>query len=157
MLSSQTKDAVTAAAIENLHQALSAPTPSLTDSSDSTSTIPGPGLTAQSLALAPISLIESCIAKVGFWRRKAGYIKSAAERIVLGGLDDGEDQVPGYELDVTTRKDETATETVATVTGVDEALQPEPGDIPRTLGGLCKLKGVGPKMAFLALQCAWNM
>ncbi|WVF66948.1 hypothetical protein IAT40_001691 [Kwoniella sp. CBS 6097] len=31
------------------------------------------------------------------------------------------------------------------------------GDVPRTLEGLCELKGVGPKMAFLALQCAWDI
>ena len=33
----------------------------------------------------------------------------------------------------------------------------EKGDVPNTLEGLCDLKGVGPKMAFLALQCAWDM
>ena len=31
------------------------------------------------------------------------------------------------------------------------------GDVPKTLEGLCALRGVGPKMAFLALQCAWDM
>jgi endonuclease-3 len=31
------------------------------------------------------------------------------------------------------------------------------GDVPDTLEGLCELRGVGPKMAFLALQCAWDM
>ena len=31
------------------------------------------------------------------------------------------------------------------------------GDVPDTLEGLCALRGVGPKMAFLALQCAWDM
>ncbi|GJJ11842.1 hypothetical protein Clacol_006080 [Clathrus columnatus] len=30
------------------------------------------------------------------------------------------------------------------------------GEIPDTLEGLCSLSGVGPKMAFLALQVAWN-
>ncbi|WVR04183.1 hypothetical protein IAU60_001183 [Kwoniella sp. DSM 27419] len=33
----------------------------------------------------------------------------------------------------------------------------EKGDVPKTLEGLCELKGVGPKMAFLALQCAWDV
>ena len=33
----------------------------------------------------------------------------------------------------------------------------EHGDVPKTLEGLCALRGVGPKMAFLALQCAWDM
>ncbi|RSH94217.1 DNA N-glycosylase and apurinic/apyrimidinic (AP) lyase [Saitozyma podzolica] len=31
------------------------------------------------------------------------------------------------------------------------------GDVPDTIEGLCELKGVGPKMAFLALQCAWDI
>lgn len=30
-------------------------------------------------------------------------------------------------------------------------------DIPNTVEDLCKLPGVGPKMAHLAMQCAWNM
>ncbi|KAI9327251.1 DNA glycosylase [Zopfochytrium polystomum] len=30
------------------------------------------------------------------------------------------------------------------------------GDIPRDLDGLLELPGVGPKMAYLALQCAWG-
>lgn len=30
------------------------------------------------------------------------------------------------------------------------------GDIPDTIAGLVQLKGVGPKMAFLAMQCAWD-
>ncbi|KAL7668379.1 hypothetical protein ACOME3_009081 [Neoechinorhynchus agilis] len=29
-------------------------------------------------------------------------------------------------------------------------------DIPNTLQGLMNLSGVGPKMAYLAMQCAWN-
>ena len=33
----------------------------------------------------------------------------------------------------------------------------EKGDVPNTLEGLCNLRGVGPKMAFLCLQCAWDM
>jgi endonuclease-3 len=95
--------------------------------------LPG-GLTAASLAAAPAELVSECINKVGFWRRKTEYIQDAARRIVEGGLDDGE--VKNEDID-----------------GITE----EPGDIPRTLNGLVKLKGVGPKMAFLALQCAWDM
>jgi len=30
-------------------------------------------------------------------------------------------------------------------------------DVPDTVDALCSLPGVGPKMAFLALQIAWNM
>lgn len=104
--------------------------------------LPG-GLTAESLAVAEPTLVSECINKVGFWRRKTEYITEAAKRIVEGGLDDGEPEE-------------------ADVEGTGVPLPP-PGsqgsgpDIPRTLGGLCKLKGVGPKMAFLALQCAWNL
>jgi endonuclease-3 len=95
--------------------------------------LPG-GLTAESLASALPEVVAECINKVGFWRRKTEYIQDAARRIVEGGLDDGEVKT----ADV-------------------EGIQEESGDIPRTLNGLVKLKGVGPKMAFLALQCAWNM
>lgn len=31
------------------------------------------------------------------------------------------------------------------------------GDVPKTIEELCELRGVGPKMGFLALQAAWNM
>ncbi|KIJ31814.1 hypothetical protein M422DRAFT_81898, partial [Sphaerobolus stellatus SS14] len=31
------------------------------------------------------------------------------------------------------------------------------GEIPNTVEGLCSLPGVGPKMAFLTLQVAWNL
>lgn len=30
-------------------------------------------------------------------------------------------------------------------------------DVPKTVDELCSLPGVGPKMAFLCLQVAWNM
>lgn len=102
MLSSQTKDAVTSAAVTSLHTSL-----------------PG-GLTAASLATAPLETIQECINKVGFWRRKAEYIQEAAKALL-------------------------------------EQEGDEKGDVPKTVEGLCKLKGVGPKMAFLALQCAWDM
>ncbi|KAK6907011.1 hypothetical protein I203_101000 [Kwoniella mangroviensis CBS 8507] len=99
MLSSQTKDPVTSAAVTTLHETLRG------------------GLTARSLADASTELIQQCINKVGFWRRKADYIKDAAIHL----------------------------------------LEKEDGDVPKTLEGLCELKGVGPKMAFLALQCAWDI
>ena len=38
-----------------------------------------------------------------------------------------------------------------------QLLKTNDGEIPNTLDGLCELRGVGPKMAFLALQCAWDM
>ena len=30
------------------------------------------------------------------------------------------------------------------------------GDIPDTVKDLCQLPGVGPKMAYLVMKCAWN-
>ncbi|CAG8582900.1 7620_t:CDS:2 [Paraglomus occultum] len=60
MLSSQTKDTVTAAAIKNLQQRL-----------------PN-GLTLQSVLDADEEFIDACISKVGFHKRKAMYIKQAA-------------------------------------------------------------------------------
>lgn len=59
MLSSQTKDLVTHTAVAHLRSALH-------------------GLNASALASAPPSLIRESINKVGFWRRKAGYIQHTA-------------------------------------------------------------------------------
>ncbi|KAF8710851.1 Endonuclease III -like protein, partial [Rhizoctonia solani] len=61
MLSSQTKDEVTAAAVENLRQVL-----------------PG-GLTVDSILAAEPSIISNAIGKVGFWRRKTEYVRAAAQ------------------------------------------------------------------------------
>lgn len=36
-------------------------------------------------------------------------------------------------------------------------LEQHDGDVPNTIEGLCAIRGVGPKMAYLALQCAWEM
>lgn len=99
MLSSQTKDAVTSAAVTALHLAL-----------------PG-GLTAETLAAADEATVSGAINKVGFWRRKTGYIRDAAR----------------------------------------DLLDKFGGDVPQSIEELCTLKGVGPKMGFLALQAAWNM
>lgn len=63
MLSSQTKDEVTAASVKNLQT-------NLPD-----------GLSLQSILAATDDEISSNINKVGFWRRKTGYIKSAAQII----------------------------------------------------------------------------
>lgn len=99
MLSSQTKDEVTAQAVRNLQLGLSR------------------GLCLAGVLEAPEALIAEAIAKVGFWRRKTGYLKAAAARL----------------------RDDFA------------------GDVPRTVDELCSLPGVGPKMAFLALQEAWGL
>ncbi|PWN52526.1 OMPdecase-domain-containing protein [Violaceomyces palustris] len=94
MLSSQTKDPVTAEAVYNLQRNLRN------------------GLDLGSLLEADEATISSSISKVGFWRRKTGYLKSVA-RILRDDFG---------------------------------------GDVPRTVDELCSLPGVGPKMAFLALQ-----
>ncbi|KAF8162738.1 DNA glycosylase [Crassisporium funariophilum] len=99
MLSSQTKDEVTDAAVSKLREAL------------------GGSLTVQGMIEAEDAVISEAIAKVGFWRRKTGYLKQAAVKL----------------------RDDFAS------------------DVPKTVDELCSLPGVGPKMAFLALQIAWNL
>ncbi|CAI2165843.1 7047_t:CDS:2 [Funneliformis geosporum] len=61
MLSSQTKDQVTAAAIQNLRQKL-----------------PG-GLNLDSILQAEEEFLDECISKVGFHRKKAKYLKQSAK------------------------------------------------------------------------------
>ncbi|KAF8801416.1 DNA glycosylase [Phlegmacium glaucopus] len=99
MLSSQTKDEVTDAAVSKLRSAL------------------GGSLSVQGMIDAEEEAIAEAIAKVGFWRRKTGYLKEAAIKL----------------------RDEFDS------------------DVPKTVDELCSLPGVGPKMAFLALQIAWNL
>ncbi|KAG8764224.1 DNA N-glycosylase and apurinic/apyrimidinic (AP) lyase [Ceratobasidium sp. 423] len=59
--STSTKDEVTTAAVENLRQVL-----------------PG-GLTVDSILAAETSVVANAIRKVGFWQRKAEYIRAAAK------------------------------------------------------------------------------
>ncbi|KAF9022486.1 DNA glycosylase [Hymenopellis radicata] len=99
MLSSQTKDEVTDAAVSRLREAV------------------GGALSVDAIIDAEDSVISEAIAKVGFWRRKTVYIKQAAQKL----------------------RDEFDS------------------DVPKTVDELCSLPGVGPKMAFLALQIAWNL
>ncbi|OAV96399.1 hypothetical protein PTTG_04027 [Puccinia triticina 1-1 BBBD Race 1] len=99
MLSSQTKDEVTAQATLNLRLQLK----------DS--------LTVDSLRSASLNEIENCINKVGFWKKKAQFIKLMADDLFLK----------------------------------------HDSDVPKTLEELIALKGVGPKMAFLALSNAWSI
>ncbi|KIM49604.1 hypothetical protein M413DRAFT_407778 [Hebeloma cylindrosporum] len=101
MLSSQTKDEVTNAAVENLREAF------------------GGSISVDAMIAAEESVISRAIAKVGFWNRKTGqvmYLKRSAIRL---------------------RDDFNS-------------------DVPDTVDDLCSLPGVGPKMAFLALQIAWD-
>ncbi|KAJ1973509.1 alpha,alpha-trehalase nth1 [Dimargaris xerosporica] len=95
MLSSMTKDATTAQAMRNL-QALE--------------------LTVDTMLATPVEIIDNCICKVGFHKKKAIFIKQVAQIC----RDQYED------------------------------------DIPRTIEGLVALPGVGPKMAYLTMNCAWK-
>ncbi|KAI9497807.1 DNA glycosylase, partial [Zychaea mexicana] len=99
MLSSQTKDTVTSAAVKTLQ-----------------SSLPG-GLTLNSILQVDEKVLDSYIKSVGFHNRKAKYIKDAA--VILRDTYNG--------------------------------------DIPNTIEGLTSLPGVGPKMGYLALQCAWKI
>ncbi|KAH9069418.1 DNA glycosylase [Lactarius deliciosus] len=63
MLSSQTKDEVTDAAVDKLRAAL------------------GGTVSLDALLAAEEHVIADCISKVGFWRRKTQYIKQAAQRL----------------------------------------------------------------------------
>ncbi|KAI0628808.1 DNA glycosylase [Trametes polyzona] len=108
MLSSQTKDEVTDAAVAKLREAV------------------GGTLSVDAILRADESAISEAICKVGFWRRKTQlvtvsyairYIKQAAQKL----------------------RDEFDS------------------DVPKTVDELCSLPGVGPKMAFLALQVAWKI
>lgn len=56
MLSSQTKDEVTDAAVKNLRAAF------------------GGSISLESMIAADDDVISQAIAKVGFWRRKTGYV-----------------------------------------------------------------------------------
>lgn len=96
MLSSQTKDQITWAAVQKLKERGICNVDGIlaTDEQD----------------------IEDLIKPVGFFRRKAIYLKKAAQIL--------KDK---YE-----------------------------GDIPRTIKDLCELPGVGPKMAHLCMNEAWN-
>ncbi|ORX81144.1 putative endonuclease III [Basidiobolus meristosporus CBS 931.73] len=96
MLSSRTKDEVTAEAMKNLH---------------ATGVV-----SAKTLASMDAKVLYLCIAKVGFHRAKTRFIQATA-KICLEEYD---------------------------------------GDIPKNIDDLLKLPGVGPKMAYLAIQCAWK-
>ncbi|KIO18592.1 hypothetical protein M407DRAFT_225230 [Tulasnella calospora MUT 4182] len=98
MLSSQTKDEVTTDAMKKLRAEIGE-------------------LTVENVLNTDDAVIQDCICKVGFWRRKTGYIRQTAQKL----------------------KDEFDS------------------DVPQTVDELCSLPGVGPKMAYLTLQVAWNL
>ncbi|XP_077380599.1 endonuclease III-like protein 1 [Festucalex cinctus] len=95
MLSSQTKDQVTAAAMQRLREH---------------------GCTAEKLLSTDEETLGKLIYPVGFWRNKVKFLKMTSAMLVK---DYG-------------------------------------GDIPDTVEGLVRLPGVGPKMAHLAMDIAWD-
>jgi len=114
MLSSQTKDEVTNAAVDNLREAL------------------GGSISIKGMIAAEESVISRAIAKVGFWNRKTG-------------------QVTYPRLPLFTHSHLRYLKRSATRLRDDFN-----SDVPDTVDKLCTLPGVGPKMAFLALQIAWD-
>ncbi|KAH9939575.1 DNA glycosylase [Amylocystis lapponica] len=72
MLSSQTKDEVTSAAVSKLREAL------------------GGSISVDAVIAADENIVSEAICKVGFWRRKTQYIKQAAQRL----KDDFDSDVP---------------------------------------------------------------
>lgn len=119
MLSSQTKDEVTDAAVKNLRQAV------------------GGTLTVENVLSAEDSAISGAIAKVGFWRRKTQY--ALFLNLYLH-------EVGPYCF------------VIRYIKQASQRLKDDfDSDVPKTVDELCSLPGVGPKMAFLALQVAWNM
>lgn len=98
MLSSQTRDEMTSQVHARLRNELEG------------------GLRVSSILSTPVEQLERLLFGVGFYRRKALYLKQTCE-ILHDKFQD---------------------------------------DIPETLEGLLELPGVGPKMAFIALNVAWG-
>ena len=112
MLSSQTKDTVTAAAMQRLHTELVPQAPPRREGQ-----LPASTLTITNVLKADPVHLDGLIGKVGFHNNKTKYIKAAAVML----------------------KDEYES------------------DIPKSIEGLIRLPGVGPKMAYLCMSAAWGI
>ena len=128
MLSSQTKDQVVDAAVSKLQAAL------------------GGSLSIQGMIDAEEETIAEAIAKVGFWRRKTGF----AAFLTLVPLFCSFCSHPFLKR---WYKSFNRYLKKAALKLRDEF----DSDLPKTVDELCSLPGVGPKMAFLALQIAWDL
>ena len=106
LLSSQTKDPITADAMDRLHKLSN----KLSASGESS------GLNIDAVLTSSDAQINECIAKVGFHKKKTVYLRQVAE-ICHDRFND---------------------------------------DIPDNVDDLLSLPGIGPKMAYLALQSAWD-
>ena len=89
MLSSQTKDTVTAAAMQRLHTELVPQKP------PADGKIPASGLTVQNILSCDPKHLDNLIGKVGFHNNKTRYIKAAAEMLSNEYNDDIPDTVEG--------------------------------------------------------------
>lgn len=130
MLSSQTKDTVTAVAMQRLHSELGGQQSGSPDDAavkteenqikkeeiESTVELRDSTLTLENILTVSPARLNELIEKVGFHNNKTKYIKAAA--LIL------RDQYNG--------------------------------DIPPTPEGLMQLPGVGPKMAYLCMSAAWG-
>ena len=116
MLSSQTKDEVTNTAIANLRAAF------------------GGSVSLEAMIEADEKVVSEAISKVGFWRRKTGYVLYSLRKPVSPTLSNSYLKQAAIKL-----RDEFNS------------------DVPNTVDELCSLPGVGPKMAFLTLQIAWGL
>ncbi|KAL9618716.1 MAG: hypothetical protein Q9160_006595 [Pyrenula sp. 1 TL-2023] len=127
MLSSQTKDTVTAAAMKRLHtelaegiepdhKAAQRKIPNPPDTNDQAPISPSQLTISNMIACSPTHL-DTLISKVGFHNNKTKYIKATA--LILRN---------NYN-----------------------------SDIPSTISGLTSLPGVGPKMAYLCMSAAWGI
>lgn len=129
MLSSQTKDTVTAVAMQRLHRELLPESKASASSSTTTTTTQSDApfgdadkpehqsqLTVANILASDATHLDRLIGKVGFHNNKTKYIKQTAA--ILAGE---------YE-----------------------------SDIPSTIEGLVALPGVGPKMAYLCMSAAWG-
>jgi len=129
MLSSQTKDEVTDAAVGKLRTAL------------------GGSLSVLAMLEADDTVISDAIAKVGFWRRKTQCVWFLSPRCLFVH-DDDRVRLRLRFVCLTFRY----------IKQTARRLHDDfDDDIPKTVDELCSLPGVGPKMAFLALQVAWKL
>jgi endonuclease III len=82
---------------------------------------------------ADVEIIRKAIASVGFWQKKAMYVyarRCRPQRLTRGRF---------------------IKESAHLLRDNFE------GDVPKDMKDLCTLPGVGPKVAFLTLQNAWDM
>ncbi|THH18368.1 hypothetical protein EW146_g2608 [Bondarzewia mesenterica] len=129
MLSSQTKDEVTDAAISKLRETL------------------GGSISVDALLAANEDAIANAICKVGFWRRKTGSVTAHFPPVCFYIFQN-------FKTDGWDSHHRGSRYLKQTAQRLHDDFN---SDVPKTVDELCSLPGVGPKMAFLTLQVAWNL